>query len=233
MSGQHRSTRRSLISLRATGCILAGVALAGTIAATNADASVQHVTRNPTTQGSVAHAGAVPQKAPHRIPRKARAAKPITAQTIIKLAEKQVGISGRPNKFADWYAGTARAKQTLQRDGGVLSDYRTGEWCDMFVSWLGHKAGVAKTLGSDAYTVEHAKWFQRHHRWGTTPKPGAIVFYAWNGGGTDGIGHVGLVVRPNSDGTIETVEGNTSDSVQIMQRDTSAVVGYGYPRYAK
>ncbi len=51
----------------------------------------------------------------------------------------------------------------------------------MFVSWVGEQVGFTDQIGSDAWTVEHARWFQEHGRWGTEPKPGAIVFYAWSG----------------------------------------------------
>jgi hypothetical protein len=158
-----------------------------------------------------------------------------TAGAVIGLAEKQIGIredqSGQ-TKFNQWYTSTPDARNTARRDGGAVSGYDHAAWCDMFVSWVGAQAGV-KDMGRDAYTVAHAKWFQKIKRWGETPRPGAVVFYAWNGGGTDGIGHVGLVVKANGDGTITTVEGNTTgNAVAEKVRSTSQVVGYGYPQYA-
>jgi surface antigen len=102
------------------------------------------------------------------------------------------------------------------------------------VSWLGNQLGISNTVGEDPWTVAHAKWFQDQHRWGTTPKPGAIVFFSWSGGSTaDDINHVGIVVKDNHDGTIQTIEGNTDGGqVESKTRDTSEVVGYGYPSYA-
>jgi hypothetical protein len=157
-----------------------------------------------------------------------------SAQDVINLAKKQVGIQENANgvtKFQQWYMTTHQAQLTVQRDGGSIADYGNAAWCDMFVSWVGHQVG-ARGMGQDAYTVEHAKWFQKVGRWGTTPKPGAVVFFAWNGGGTDGIDHVGLVVKDNGNGTIETIEGNTGHAVMTRERATDAVVGYGYPQYA-
>jgi cell wall-associated NlpC family hydrolase len=162
------------------------------------------------------------------------AASTATAGAVISLAEKQVGIradASGETKFQQWYTTTPDARNTARRDGGAVKDYIGAEWCDMFVSWVGAQTGV-KDMGRDAYTVDHAKWFQKIKRWGEKPKPGALVFYAWNGGGTDGISHVGLVVRDNGNGTITTVEGNTSgDAVAEKVRSTSQVVGYGYPQY--
>jgi surface antigen len=180
---------------------------------------------------------AVPQQSvPKRAVVKRQASPMASAQDVINLAKKQVGIhenaDGGGTKFQQWYMASPQARVTVRRDGGSISDYGNAAWCDMFVSWLGKQAG-ARGMGEDAYTVEHAKWFQQAGRWGQTPKPGAVVFFAWNGGGIDGIDHVGLVVKKNSDGTIQTVEGNTSNAVMIRQRPVDSVVGYGYPLYAK
>lgn len=163
------------------------------------------------------------------------AAKPGTAKAILDLAKKQVGIkensAGGGTQFHKWFMTSQRAKETAKRNGGSPRIYANAPWCDMFVSWLGDKTG-AKGIGADAYTVAHAKWFQQHGSWGKTPKPGAVVFFSWNGGGTDDINHVGLVVKATGHGKIKTIEGNTSNAVLEKQRSTDQVVGYGYPQYA-
>jgi hypothetical protein len=158
-----------------------------------------------------------------------------TAEQAIKLARSQVGVEedgGGETKFQKWYMGTSRAQETLARDGGTLSGYGDANWCDMFVSWVGDQIGFSDQIGNDAWTIAHARWFQEHDRWGTEPKPGAIVFYAWDGGDSvDDIRHVGMVIKKIDDGTIESVEGNTGNAVQIKERPTEDVVGYGYPEY--
>ncbi|TDD90138.1 CHAP domain-containing protein [Actinomadura rubrisoli] len=164
--------------------------------------------------------------APHRV----------KASEVIKVAESQVGIregKGGETKFHKWYISTPHAAQTAKRDGGNVAEYNGASWCNMFVSWVGAQTG-AKDMGWDAYTVQHAKWFKGEGRWGTTPKPGAVVFFDWkNGrsGGIEGIEHVGLVVKDNGNGTISTVEGNTGNAVKRKIRKESQVVGYGYPDY--
>ncbi|MES9539525.1 MULTISPECIES: CHAP domain-containing protein [unclassified Actinomadura] len=157
-----------------------------------------------------------------------------SAQDVIKLARTQVGThedaSGN-SKFNDWYAGSPLGEQNAHRIGAKsASVYKGQSWCDMFVSWLGQNTGT-KGMGADAYTVSHAKWFKKTGRFGETPKPGAVVFFAWNGGGVKGVEHVGIVVKDNHDGTIKTIEGNTGDAVKQKVRDTSTVAGYGYPQY--
>ncbi|MEU8122521.1 CHAP domain-containing protein [Spirillospora sp. NPDC049024] len=157
-----------------------------------------------------------------------------SAQDVIKLARTQVGTheDGSGNsKFNDWYAGSPLGEQNAHRIGAKsASVYKGQSWCDMFVSWLGQNTGT-KGMGADAYTVSHAKWFKKTGRFGETPKPGAVVFFAWNGGGVKGVEHVGIVVKDNHDGTIKTIEGNTGDAVKQKVRDTSTVAGYGYPQY--
>ncbi|GAA3804675.1 hypothetical protein GCM10022226_25700 [Sphaerisporangium flaviroseum] len=162
----------------------------------------------------------------------------VSAQQLLKLAKAQVGISenssGGGTKFHSWYMSSPRAKETVARDGGSVAGFANASWCDMFVSWVGNQLGLEDTVGNDAYTVEHAKWFASKDRWGTTPKPGAVVFFAWNGDKSfDSIQHVGYVIDDNGDGTIKTVEGNTGNGVvEIRTRPTSQVAGYGYPAYA-
>lgn len=161
----------------------------------------------------------------------------VQADDVIKLAEKQIGIAENGSgstKFQDWYMSTDRAEETVRRDGGDIEGYSAAAWCSMFISWLGTELDFSDQMGQDAWTVAHAEWFKDQDRWGTTPRPGAVVFFNWAGGKSlDDIEHVGLVVEDNRDGTIKTVEGNTDNAVRERERSTSDVVGYGYPEYAK
>lgn len=158
-----------------------------------------------------------------------------TAEEAIEIAKSQVGVTedgGGETKFQKWYMGTARAKETVARDGGSISGYSDAQWCDMFVSWVGEQLGFTDQIGIDAWTVAHARWFRQHGRWGTEPRPGAIVFYAWSGGkAVKDIRHVGIVVKKIDGDTIEAVEGNTGNAVKIKKRSADDVVGYGYPDY--
>ncbi|TMR99843.1 CHAP domain-containing protein [Nonomuraea basaltis] len=161
----------------------------------------------------------------------------ITAAAVLKVAESQVGVSenaaGGGTPFHQWYMSSPRAKETVARDGGSIGSYANAPWCAMFVSWVGEKVGARPTVGWDAYTVSYAKWFEENGRWGTTAKPGAVVYFSWSGSKdlTD-INHMGFVVKDNQDGTISTIEGNTGNGrVEERIRPTSQVVGYGYPQY--
>lgn len=155
---------------------------------------------------------------------------------FIDTAKSQVGTrengSGE-TKFQDWYAKTDRAGETVARDGGSRSAYLDAQWCDMFVSWTAKETGLDHTVGQDAWTVAHAKWFKSHGRWGTTPRKGAIVFFNWNGDKSiDDIVHVGIVTGVDG-GDIKTVEGNTDNAVLERTRSASQIVGYGYPEFSR
>ena len=160
-----------------------------------------------------------------------------TATDALHLALAQVGVtedaSGGGTKFQKWFVSSPWAERGVQRDGGTIADYANANWCDMFVSWIGSQLGV-QGMGADAFTRTHAQWFKDQGHWGHTPTPGAVVFFSWSDPSSiDAIDHVGLVVKDNHDGTIQTVEGNTDNAVKVRTRDVSSVVGYGYPEYGR
>lgn len=258
--GKHRKPGSLPITWRTTGGLIVGAAVLGTAAAT-AQASVlpfgpapaaavaDGVTavgkagKGPSKDSSKDRSDSASKTAPRKdakggprqaAPRKTGASRPTSAEAI-KIAKSQVGVTedgGGETKFQKWYMSTARAKETVARDGGSVGGYSDAQWCDMFISWVGEQIGFADQVGSDAWTVAHARWFQQHGRWGTEPRPGAIVFYAWNGSKkVSAIRHVGMVVEKVDDGTIEAVEGNTGNAVKIKKRSTGDIVGYGYPDY--
>ncbi|WP_181019906.1 CHAP domain-containing protein [Nonomuraea typhae] len=142
---------------------------------------------------------------------------------FIDLLESELGYKEKADdytKFGDWYG------KNIEFD----ADYSSAPWCDMYLSWAAAKLGYEDFVGQFAWTVAHAKWFQEQDAWGKTPKVGALVFYDWKGGDdVDGIDHVGIVTRVEGN-TIYTIEGNIDGGVaKRKERDTSKVVGYGYP----
>src|SRR6266545_688455 len=84
-------------------------------------------------------------------------------------------------------------------------------------------------------TVAHARAFQRNGRWHHGlggARPGDVVFFDWGGSRViENIDHVGVIEAVHADGTITTLEGNTSDAFLRRVRNGSVVVGYGRPAY--
>lgn len=80
-------------------------------------------------------------------------------------------------------------------------------WCAMFQSWLAWRSGLRFHYAYCPYVVRDA----RAKAFGlsiTSAKRGALVLFDWQG---DGVAdHIGIVTAVNADGTVDTIEGNTS-----------------------
>lgn len=155
---------------------------------------------------------------------------PCTAAKFVQTARAEIGYTETPvnrTKYGKWYG----------LDGEP--------WCDMFVSWVAHKAGCLEDIGGKhAYTPAHASWFMNRDQWGSAPRTGAIVFFDFPGG-PDRISHVGIVESVTRQGgkvvAITTIEGNTQPGntgdqrngggVYRRARPVRDVVGYGYPKF--
>lgn len=114
-------------------------------------------------------------------------------------------------------------------------------WCAQFVWWVFQSAGAGTLIPKSAYTPTLAGWYQARGQASKTPRVGSLVFFDWPGDGVDRISHVGLVEAVNADGTLTTIEGNTTSGtvgnqrmgggVWRRRRSTSAVIVYGHPAY--
>ncbi|MGW4473437.1 CHAP domain-containing protein [Nonomuraea sp. NPDC004354] len=148
------------------------------------------------------------------------------AEGLLKAARPELGYrekGGQYTKFGTWYADLVQDPQ-----------YRNAPWCDMFITWAAHKAGLQEYVGQFAWTPSHAAWFIQQGAWSPKPEPGALVFYDWRGGKSyKGIDHVGIVEKV-AGSKIHTIEANV-DKVWLKRkiRDTDKVVGYGLPRLVK
>ena len=77
--------------------------------------------------------------------------------------------------------------------------FKTGAWCDMFIAWAAHKAGVSEYVGTFAWTPSHARWF-------STP-PGLV---GPAGAGSPGVLRLGgskKISKIDHVGIVERVEG--------------------------
>ena len=123
-------------------------------------------------------------------------------------------------------------------DGPRIAEYRTavpggpvGRWCAYFVSWVARQAGTP--LGPDGNgfaAVEGVRgWLRKQGRLDDGPnavgRPGDLVFFDGNRDGT--WDHIGLVEAVLPDGRVQTIEGNSSDSVRRRVRDRSDIVAFG------
>lgn len=148
------------------------------------------------------------------------------SQDVLAVAVRELGyreLGDNRNKFGAWYG----------------MDYQP--WCAMFVSYCFYTVGLPlpiTTRKGFAYCPYGVAWFKDKDRWFSTPQIGDVVFYNWSG---DGVAdHVGIVESINSDGSVYSIEGNTSlnnDSnggeVMRRKRGRSVILGFGRPLYTQ
>lgn len=150
-----------------------------------------------------------------------------TAGQILDVARSQIGTREDGN-------GRQKYGAAYGMDGVA--------WCAIFCWWTFREAGASPLIPKAAYTPTLAAWYQARGRASRTPYAGSLVFYNWPGDGVERIQHVGLVEAVNGDGTITTIEGNTTSGaagdqshgggVWRRRRSQSAVVVYGHPEYS-
>jgi hypothetical protein len=123
-------------------------------------------------------------------------------------------------------------------DSPRIAEYRTavagagvGPWCAQFVSWAEKQAGTPiGEAGQGFQSVEAvAAWGQRTGRWQPAgsgvggPAPGDLI--VWGGR------HIGIVESVDPDGSIHTIEGNSSNAVsrRTYGADGGGATGYVRP----
>ena len=139
--------------------------------------------------------------------------------SMIEIADTQIGnVGGEP--YWSWYGFAERV-----------------EWCAIFVSWCAKQAGYidSGTIPLFSYCPTGEQLFKERGQWQDstyTPSPGDIIFFDWEPDGeTD---HVGIA-ESVTDGMVNTIEGNSSDSVRRRSYEIGSVkiYGYGVPLYNK
>ena len=126
--------------------------------------------------------------------------KPGSAARFVEIARSQIGVVEGP--------------KDNETDFGKFTKHDGQPWCGSFMMWCADQSKVK--IPRVVATIAGAEAFKKAGKWtdakDATPKLGDIVFFhfAAEAKPTDQIQHVGVVVKDNGDGTIVTVEGNTS-----------------------
>jgi len=151
-----------------------------------------------------------------------------TGARMVALAQQEIGVSENGNsnestRVREYRTATAGAENT------------PGPWCAYFVSWLGQEAGAPIGAGGNGtgYVPTLEAWGKQENRWydrgSQTPQPGDIVIFNWGGSGVSD--HTGIVERVDADGTVHTIEGNSSNAVKRREYDggTNDIKGFVRP----
>src|SRR3954447_14569922 len=141
-------------------------------------------------------------------------------QAIVNLVRQEVGVTEQPPGSND----SPRIAQYRQATAGS----GVGPWCAYFVSWAARQAGVPLgDAGQGFGRVDDVyAWAQRTGKAiangpGVQPQPGDLV--VWDE-------HIGVVESVEPNGTIHTVEGNSSDKVSERTYGAGGGGAIGYVR---
>ena len=124
-------------------------------------------------------------------------------QAMLAAVRAEVGQAEQPPGSND----SPRIAQYRQATAGLPG---VGPWCAYFVSWAARQAGVPiGDSGQGFGRVDDVMGLGRAHRQGAArrqrpPQPGDLI--VWDE-------HIGIVESVGADGSIHTIEGNSSDSV--------------------
>jgi hypothetical protein len=139
-------------------------------------------------------------------------------QAMVNLARAEIGVAEQPPGSND----SPRIAQFRQATAGAPGP---GPWCAYFVSWAAREAGVPiGDAGQGFGRVDDVwAWGQRAGKaipaGSGQPQPGDLI--VWDE-------HIGIVESVGADGSIHTIEGNSSD--QVAQRsygaDGGGAIGY-------
>lgn len=116
-------------------------------------------------------------------------------------------------------------KDSNMQKYGFWYNMNSVPWCAIFVSWCYNQAGVSLGyIDSDRgmhYTPSALNHFKLNNEVVTSPLPGDIVFFDWQGDGK--VDHVGLFLQDYDKISFFSLEGNTavgdnSNGGQVMLR---------------
>lgn len=152
-------------------------------------------------------------------------------QKLIAWANAQIGTMEGPN---NWNKYADSADLTKLYGWNVQNQ----PWCDVFVdagfiACFGYDIGSAMTYQyagcSGAACAQSANYYKSRGAWYQTPELGDQVFFLVGGG----INHTGIVTSVGN-GSIVTVEGNSSDMVarRSYAIGSQQIAGFGRPNWS-
>ena len=132
------------------------------------------------------------------------------AQQVLARAASRIGYYAPDDPNHGSEAGRYWADRTGQQWLAGPSD--SVWWCMLFVSMCLDECGQIDAIGGFSFNTDYTVNQVRKHPEAYfvsvyDARPGDVVIYNWDGGGTD---HVGFVEKNLGGGTLQTIEGNTS-----------------------
>ena len=148
---------------------------------------------------------------------------------LIKTAEAEIGTKESPS-------GSNKVKYNTAYYGRAVSG-SAYPWCCAFIWWLFRECNVSHLFYDGKKTASCTTLMNYYKKKGQTsniPKVGSLAFFNW-GKGTKAQ-HIGIVKKVNSDGSFNTIEGNTavgndSNGGAVMERKRfkNQTITFAYP----
>jgi hypothetical protein len=139
------------------------------------------------------------------------------AARMVAMAQAEVGQAEQP-------PGSNNSPRIAQYRSATAGAPGPGPWCAYFTSWLARGAGVPVGDHGQGFGSVDAlyAWAQKSGRAiptssGQDPKPGDLI--VWDE-------HIGIVESVRPDGSIQTIEGNSSDRVSRRVHQKGDAIGY-------
>lgn len=173
-----------------------------------------------------------------------------TGTRIVTIAKSQVGYHEGQKETQLGGNGSGEGNYT---EFGRYYGSNPDPWCAMFVNWCAREAGVSsKVIPKYAACASYYSFFhksgQKFYSWAKirkkeyTPKKGDIILFSYTKGGkSHHIGYIDSVSYTDSQVTIKTVEGNSSDEARkkTYKLDRSSggksggmyIQGVAHPKY--
>ena len=138
-------------------------------------------------------------------------------QKLVALAAGEVGVKESP-------PGSNNSPRIAEYRSATAGAPGPGPWCAYFISWAAREAGAPVGPNGSGFGSVDAlySWAQQAGKTvprGQQPQPGDLII--WDE-------HMGMVERVDPDGTVRTIEGNSSD--QVIRRTHAAGSALGYVR---
>lgn len=156
-----------------------------------------------------------------------------TAKQVLDVARKYIGTVEKPNNDVifntKYYGHPVNGSQY--------------PWCCVYIWYVFEEANASSLFFDGKKTALCQAAMSDYRKKGkfftSNPKPGDLVFFKFGSSARE-TNHIGFVEVVNNDGSIGTIEGNTSDANQnnggmVMRRTRkgSSIVGYARPDYEK
>jgi cell wall-associated NlpC family hydrolase len=142
-------------------------------------------------------------------------------QRMAAIATAELGVAEQPPGSND--APRIAEYRTATANSGV------GPWCSYFVSWVAANAGVpiGPNGQGEGWVPSVRTWAESQGRYipagQGAPAVGDLVVFDRTGTGV--LDHIGIVTGVAADGSIQTVEGNSSDAVSARSYGPGGYAG--------